>query len=287
MKEMNEKEYYVYAWYFKSTNEIFHIGKGKGNRYKERKIHRNEYFKSILNKYKDDVDVKKLFISLTNDEALALEKKLIKEYKEKGWCKTNFHEGGTGGNTGNYNSPERSKKLSEFAKTRTGNKNPNFNNHWSNEQKMNMSKKVKDAWKDPIIREKMLKNRDNSKYSHPAWNKGIHYKEKNPHIMTETQYLDLMKRECEYKYEVYFNGQLIYWCLGHTHLHNFCKETFNISREIVYKLVKNEWKPKFKKHMHLKELKIIPINRSVTTNSDECNCVEWRLQPFEVPSSHI
>ena len=32
-------EYYVYAWFFKSTNKVFHIGKGKGNRYKETNIY--------------------------------------------------------------------------------------------------------------------------------------------------------------------------------------------------------------------------------------------------------
>ena len=35
-----EKIYYVYAWYIKSTNEIFHVGKGKNNRCYDIKIHR-------------------------------------------------------------------------------------------------------------------------------------------------------------------------------------------------------------------------------------------------------
>lgn len=31
-----EKEFYVYRWYYKDTNKTFHIGKGKGQRYKEK-----------------------------------------------------------------------------------------------------------------------------------------------------------------------------------------------------------------------------------------------------------
>lgn len=94
--------YYVYAWYFKDSGEIFHIGKGKNNRYKDIKNHRNQYFLNIINKHRDNVDVKFLMIGLTNEESLANERRLIKHYKEFGWCKTNLHEGGCGGYTGNY-----------------------------------------------------------------------------------------------------------------------------------------------------------------------------------------
>ena len=45
-----DKEFYVYRWYYKDTNETFHIGKGKGNRYKETKQSRNQYFKNIIQK---------------------------------------------------------------------------------------------------------------------------------------------------------------------------------------------------------------------------------------------
>lgn len=65
----------------------------------------------------------------------------------------------------------------------------------------------------------------------------------------------------------------------------FCKETFNISRTIVYQLVAGTWKPKFNKHKHLESLKIIRLDRSVSTNRDECTDVEWKLLPFEVPSN--
>ena len=105
-------DYYVYAWYYKDSGKYFHIGKGKNNRYKERKVHRNQFFRNVLNKEGSNVDVKILYKNLSENEAFNLERKLIHYYWSIGECKTNLHEGGCGGNTGNYNNPERSQKLS-------------------------------------------------------------------------------------------------------------------------------------------------------------------------------
>jgi len=69
--------YYVYAWYYKNTGEIFYIGKGKNDRYKDRKNHRNIYFINILNKHGDNVDVKILENNLIEKDALLREKLLI------------------------------------------------------------------------------------------------------------------------------------------------------------------------------------------------------------------
>ena len=57
--------YYVYAWYYANTGEIFYIGKGKNGRYMERKVHRNRYFVNILNKHGGGVRVKLLETGLT------------------------------------------------------------------------------------------------------------------------------------------------------------------------------------------------------------------------------
>lgn len=75
----NEKDFYIYAYYFISTDHIFYIGKGHKNRYKETR-RRNAYFKNILAKYKNEVGVKKLYTELSEVEAANLERKLIAEY---------------------------------------------------------------------------------------------------------------------------------------------------------------------------------------------------------------
>ena len=69
-------------------------------------------------------------------------------------------------------------------------------------------------------------------------------------------------------------------------MEEFCKEVFNISRTIVGQLVNGTWTPKFNKHKYLSTLKIIRLYRGVSTNRDECNDVEWRMQPLEVLGNH-
>lgn len=103
--------FYVYAWFFKSNQHIFYIGKGTKNRYKEIKNSRNSYFKNIINKYSHDIDVKILEDNLTEKEAWEKEKNLIKFYKNLGQCEANIHEGGRGGNTNNYKEVGRKVKL--------------------------------------------------------------------------------------------------------------------------------------------------------------------------------
>lgn len=94
--------FYVYAWYYKTNNHIFYIGKGVNNRYKELKQSRNEYFKNIINKHFQEIDVKLLYENLSEEKAWQQEKEAIAYYKKLGQCEANFHEGGLGGNTHNY-----------------------------------------------------------------------------------------------------------------------------------------------------------------------------------------
>lgn len=261
---MEEKIYYVYAYYFKSSGEIFHIGKGKGNRYLETTRSRNDYFINIINKYPDDIAVKKLYEGLTNEEACSLERELIKKYKELGQCKTNFHEGGQGGNTGKYDDPERSRKLSESAKLRVGEKNPNFGHYWTEEQKQAASEKSKAYWTEEKRQEKS------------EWNKNYWTEEKRqemsdkkkgqmPHNkgvpMTEAQYEAMMDRVCPYLYQIYLNEELLFENISSTKIEQFCKEQFNISRTIVEKVIKKQWKPTFNKHKFLETLRIERIDR--------------------------
>lgn len=260
------RAFYVYAYYIKSTDKIFHIGKGTKNRYKDTKNHRNQYFLNILNKYKDDVAVKILQDGLTEQEAWDLERELIEKYKTLGQCETNLHEGGCGGYTGNYDSEERSRKISEFAKTRTGEKNPNYGNKWSEEQKEQASKKHKEWWaQHPEAKEKISKLHRGK----TPWNKGL-TKETDSRIkessnkgkkMTEEQYNKMMDRDCPFLYKVFLHDELIFENISSKKLEEFCSQELGISRTIIEKVIKKEWKPTFKKHQHLQTLQILKIDR--------------------------
>lgn len=258
---MDKKEFYVYRWYYINTNETFHIGKGKGQRYKEKKQSRNQFFKDIINKEKDNVTSEILVNNLTEQEAWDLEKQLIVEYKSKGECKTNFHEGGRGGNTGNYNNPERSRKISEAAKKRIGKLNPMYGKHHTEETKqklreINLGKKL-----TPEHIEK-LKEANRGRKKTKAEIDFISNLNKGKKMSQETK-AKMMNSLCPYRYQIYLNNKLQYTCLGHTELQKYCKEKFNISRTIIEKVITKTWKPTFNKHKWLETLEILKIERCI------------------------
>ena len=261
---MENKNFYVYAYYIKSSNHIFYIGKGTKNRYRDKKNHRNQFFLNVINKYGEDVDVKILKNNLNEQEAWNLERELIAKYKKEGQCETNLHEGGCGGNTGNYNNPERSKKLSDFAKTRTGDKNSNYGNHWTEEQKQKSSIIHKEWWKKhPEAKEQM-----SIKYKgRIPWNKGLTMKDDNRikssagRKMSEEEYQNMMNRDCPFLYQVYLEDKLIFENISSKKLKEFCSTNLGISRTIIEQVIKGTWRPTFKKHKHLETLKIIKIDR--------------------------
>ena len=257
----NDKNFYVYRWYYKDTNETFHIGKGKNNRYKQKFQSRNEYFKNIIKKEQDNVTSEILFNNLTEQQAWDLEKQLITEYKAKAECKSNFHEGGCGGNTGHYDSSERSKKLSEAAKKRIGPLNPMYGKHHSEETKQilrekNLGKKLSPEHKAKLIaantgRKKTPKELEKLRQANLGKTMSKESKEK------------MMNNLCPFEYQVYLNGQLKFTCLGHTALWNYCKKEFNISRTIIEKVINNNWKPIYNKHKWLETLQILKIKRCI------------------------
>lgn len=255
----DEKIYYVYAWYFKDTGEIFHIGKGKNDRCHDIKNHRNEYFLNVINKYPNNVDVKILIDGLSNDEALAKERELIKQYKEIGQCKTNIHEGGCGGNTGKYDDPERSRKLSEAASKRVGEKNSMFGKHHTIESR----KKMSDANKGKHISEEhkaklivantgRVKTKDEIEKIR-AKQIGI--------PKTIDQYEKMMDKNCPYMYFVELHGKIVFQNISSNKLTIFCNEELHISSAIIWKCMNDSWQPKFKRRMHLRSLKIYRIAR--------------------------
>ena len=91
-------EYYVYQWYHfeYGYKHVFHVGKGKNDRYISLGG-RNKYFLRVIKKY--CCNVEKIVTNISEDDAFKIEKSLIYNYWDVNQCETNFHEGGKGGNT--------------------------------------------------------------------------------------------------------------------------------------------------------------------------------------------
>lgn len=90
------RKYYVYVWIRKDTNNVFYVGKGTKNRYKDLSM-RNQYFLNIVNKIgMENIEIKIIEDNLTEQEAFDKEIKLIQYYKEQGVKLTNMTSGGEG-----------------------------------------------------------------------------------------------------------------------------------------------------------------------------------------------
>lgn len=68
------KDFYVYEWFIKETGEIFYVGKGRGNRFKE--FHQRAYEAEKIRK-NFETDNRFVAMGLTEDEAIELESKEI------------------------------------------------------------------------------------------------------------------------------------------------------------------------------------------------------------------
>ena len=91
---MKEKYFYVYKWFNIDTNEIFYIGKGCQNRYKETSK-RNKTFLEYYHNNNCDSSIIEYFDN--EDEAFKKEAELIAKYKEIGQACANLDAGGKGG----------------------------------------------------------------------------------------------------------------------------------------------------------------------------------------------
>jgi hypothetical protein len=134
-----KKQYYIYEWYIVETGEVFYIGKGNKTRYKDTR-NRNRIFNKIRN---DNIcESRILENNLEEDSAYLKEKEKIAEYREKGWCKANFDDGGhplailAGSKNPQYGVSPRDRMSPEVYEgwlekhriSNAGEKNPNFGN---------------------------------------------------------------------------------------------------------------------------------------------------------------
>jgi len=251
-----DKEYYVYEWYFIDTQEVFHVGKGKNKRAWERKYKRNKYFTSIVEKYKDKVDVRIYKKELTDDEACDCERERIKYYKSIGQAKTNFHEGGRGGYTGMYDSKERSKKLSEAMKQRNivGNRNPMFGKTHSEEARKKISETHKGKTLSIEHRRKIsehLRKRVLTEEQRERIRKrttGV--------VFTEERRRNISKGLTKHNFKIILEDEENS-IDGFVNLIKFMKDKYNLSRTITEQILNGNWKPKFNKHKQYENIKII------------------------------
>lgn len=86
--------FYVYEWYIIDTNEVFYVGKGCKDRYKN-VTRRNKLFKEVFKKNKCNVRIIKYFKNEL--DAFNYEHYKICELKDIGQCKCNLDNGGKGG----------------------------------------------------------------------------------------------------------------------------------------------------------------------------------------------
>lgn len=86
--------FYVYEWYVLETNEVFYVGKGSKNRYKQTRK-RNKIFQKYYNNFNCDSRIIKTFIN--EQDAFNFEHEYIIELKSKGFAKANLDYGGKGG----------------------------------------------------------------------------------------------------------------------------------------------------------------------------------------------
>lgn len=86
--------FYVYEWYNVNTDEVFYVGKGCGNRYKQ-VSKRNVLFKE----YYENNECAVRIIQYFNDEqeAFKFENERILFLKAEGYCSCNLDNGGAGG----------------------------------------------------------------------------------------------------------------------------------------------------------------------------------------------
>lgn len=138
--------FYVYKWFNSITGEIFYIGKGTRNRYKQTRK-RNKLFLEYYNNNKCNVEIIEYF----EEEQKAFEKEyeLICYYKDKGQCSCNLDNGGKGGCNFVW-TPEKKKYYSKYnvMKNENQRKRMSINNPMKNPE---INKKVAEQNKRKII----------------------------------------------------------------------------------------------------------------------------------------
>ena len=118
-----ENIFYVYVWIRKDTNQIFYVGKGHAEKYKDM-CSRNDWFLHVVNKVgKENIEIKFLEENLSEEEAFEKEKYYIKKFREEGKPLVNLTDGGDGsGNWYQFLTEEEKERHREISKSWLGRK---------------------------------------------------------------------------------------------------------------------------------------------------------------------
>jgi hypothetical protein len=160
MINSNMKESYVYA-YLREDGSPYYIGKGIGNRYKQKH--------TVVVPPQERIQFIKQ--SLSDQEAIALEVALIKKYGRKD-LGTGILRNQTDGGEGGIPGPEVRKKLSDVklgkkpnnhgkryksgpsdlkSISKQGKNNPQYGKKRTEEERARIAKSIKDGWTRPVL----------------------------------------------------------------------------------------------------------------------------------------
>ena len=166
--------FYVYIWTRLDKNEVFYVGKGSKNRYKDMRM-RNRYFLNIVNKIGiDNIKIDIIENNLTEEQAFQKEIFYINYYKKQGCNLTNISKGGEG-SSGWFDSlsDEEKEKHREISKSFLG-------KHHTEETRNKMSKSAKGRKMSEETKKKISKYR---KGKEGYW-KGKHLTEETRNMLS-------------------------------------------------------------------------------------------------------
>lgn len=150
-----QKQFYVYEWFRVSDGHVFYVGKGKGDRARQRaRTKRNSYFFRYVNKYECDYRILK--DGLTEQEAYDLEDETCQARKKNGEAECNIGDtscrtGGPGlageknGMWGRTHTPEVRRMLSEI--NRDGRNAGENNTQYGVSPKNRMDEETYQTWR--------------------------------------------------------------------------------------------------------------------------------------------
>jgi len=193
--------FYVYQHRTKDSNEIFYVGKGKGNRCNTSKG-RNRYWHRIVNKHGGYV-VEKIAENLDEQMAFQIEMETIEKYKMQGILLTNMTNGGEG--TSGFSHPHTEEHKQKLKGNRYGESTWGITfkgKHHSEEQKRKwseMRKGTPSPRKGVKLSDETKKKLSDAKMGKPVYSKRVLIEEQVREIKTRLGYRNIAQLAREYK----------------------------------------------------------------------------------------